>query len=99
MSARSTTSCGAQARAPRTRFASLCAEAIFRLAIATTLTPARAKVDASPEPARPAPTKPSVNSVGGICYELYERAGPVARRRQVLNHSEHRDNAGRGLAL
>jgi len=34
--ARSATSCGAQARAPRTRFASFCAEAIFRLAIATT---------------------------------------------------------------
>src|SRR6059036_571349 len=79
MSARSATSCGAQARAPRTRFASLSAEAIFRLAIATTFTPARAKLDASPVPTRPAPMKPSVNFFGGICYELYESAGAVAR--------------------
>src|SRR5438876_4775882 len=82
-SARSATSCGAQARAPRMRFASLSAEAIFRLAIATTFTPARAKLDASPEPTRPAPMKPSVNFFGGICYELYESAGAVARGRQL----------------
>src|SRR5258705_357696 len=83
MSARSATSCGAHACAPRTRFASFCAEAIVRLAIATTCTPARAKPDASPVPTRPAPMKPSVIFFRGICYELYERsAGAVARGRQ-----------------
>src|SRR5439155_26936072 len=83
MSARSASSSGAQARDPRTSFASLRAEAIFRLAIATTLPPARAKPDASPVPTRPAPMKPSVNFFGGICYELYESAGAVARGRQL----------------
>src|SRR5258706_7994844 len=97
MSARSATSCGAQARAPRTRFASFCAEAIFRLAIATTDTPARAKPVASPVPTRPAPMKPSVNFFGAICYELYEGARDVACGRQTI--LGHRVNAGGTLAF